>query len=85
MADFQLVSSPQVSGEGFSDAELDRAASEPTKREEDTDPQPGRGNHVRVSGLNPSPLCTRTDPKCDCGLIFRLTCIHNPLPDHRDQ
>ena len=81
----------QVSGEGLSYAELDRAASESAKREEDPDPQPGRGNHVRVSGsirLHYAPTAT-TDPisssKCDCGLIFRLTCIQNPLPDHWDQ
>ena len=51
----------QVSGEGLSYAQLDRAAGESTKREEDPDPQPGRGNDVRVSGWSPHPsplLCT---------------------------
>ena len=58
---FQLIPFLQVSGEGLSNAELDRAASESTKCKKDPDSQPGRGNHVRVSGCSPNPsplLCT---------------------------
>ena len=45
-----LLLSVQVPGERLADAELDRAAGQPSKRQEDPDPQPECRDQLRVPG-----------------------------------
>ena len=82
--------SPQVSRKGLADAELDRAAGEPAQREEDPDPQPRRGNHVRVSGLSPSISIMQPPPPTpfrprNVIVVSFSNLLAFTIPDHWDQ